>query len=583
MTNFSIQPPTSLSLDVDRDGDLDIVRQGTFNVTEATAYYIAEDGYTISSESIIDSTVSPISIAATIGSGNQINLFSYPKETEVLRVVGFFDPIAVDDRTGDGGAGDVARFDLLIGEYGRGIDESTIYLPKFVSFAGYQITDLGTSKAIGDNNNVFSEIRPVLAMSPYATELKGLDVVKLDNGIDQWYVGYTPQSSGAFALHGTIRGLGGGGFGDPHMITFDGLEYDFHAAGEFTLVESIKDDFEVQVRAEHINDETTYYTAAATEVDGTRVAFYANEQESLLIGGEATELASGEFIQVGDGLITRDQDTYIVTYDNSDSSSDPEQLLITLKERKNSGDFYLNVKTFLADYRKGSVAGLLGNNNSTQDDDLALQDGTVLGTPINFNDFYTNFADGWRIDQEESLFDYGEGEDTSTYTETNFFDNNNVIIGLDGADIISGGAGNDRINGRGGADLLSGDSGADRLSGGWGMDTFTYKNFQDSTLDNFDTITDFNIGTDKIKGVYEVNTSQVAQLAAVETLDEAGIQAVLTEGNFVSKGGATFAYGAQTFLALNDQVAGYSAADDALIEITGFEGSLADLAIDIVC
>ncbi len=496
-----------------------------------------------------------------------------------MRVVGFFDPIAVDGRTGDGGNADIARFDLLIGEYGQGVDESTIYLPKFVSFAGYQITDLGTSKAIGDNNNVFGEIRPVLAMSPYATELKGLDVVELDNGIDQWYVGYTPQSSSAFALHGTTRGLGGGGFGDPHIITFDGLEYDFHAAGEFTLVESIDDDFEVQVRAEHINDETTYYTAAATEVDGRRVAFYANEQESLLIDGEVTELDSGEFIQVGDGLITRDQDTYIVTYENSDNSSDPEQLLITLKERKNSGAFYLNVKTFLTDHRKGSVVGLLGNNNSTQDDDLALQDGALLSTPMNFNNIYTDFADSWRIDQEESLFDYGEGEDTSTYTETNFFDNDNIIIGLDGRDLISGGAGNDRIYGKGGADLLSGDSGADLLSGGWGMDTFTYESLQDSTLDDFDTITDLKVGTDKIKGVYGVNPSQLAQLTTVERLDEAGIQAVLTERNFVSQGGATFTYGTQTFLALNDQVAGYSAADDALIEITGFAGSLADLEI----
>lgn len=579
MTNFSIQPPTSLSLDVDRDGDLDLVRQGTFNVTEATAYYIAEDGYTINSESIIDSTVAPISVAATIGSGNQIDLFSYPQETEVLRVVGFFDPIAVDDRTGDGGNADVARFDLLIGEYGQGIDESTIYLPKFVPFTGYQITDLATSKAIGDNNNVFSEIRPVLAMSPYATELKGLDIVELDNGIDQWYVGYTPQSSSAFALHGTTRGLGGGGFGDPHIITLDGLEYDFHAAGEFTLVESIKDNFEVQVRAEHINDGTTYYTAAATEVDGKRVAFYADEQESLLIDGEVTKLASGEFIQVGDGLITRDQDTYIVTYDNSDSSSDPEQLLVTLKERKNSGDFYLNVKTFLADHRKGSVVGLLGNNNSNQNDDLALQDRTVLGMPMNFNKIYTDFADDWRIAQEESLFDYGEGEDTSTFTETNFFDNDNIIVGLDGADIISGGAGNDRIYGKDGADLLSGDSGADRLSGGRGMDTFIYESLQDSILGGFDTIADLKVGTDKIKGVYGVNTSQVAQLGSVKSFNEAGIQAMLTEANFVSQGGATFTYGAQTFLALNDQVAGYSAANDALIEITGFDGSLADLAI----
>ena len=97
--------------------------------------------------------------------------------------------------------------------------------------------------------------------------------------------------------------------GDPHLTTFDGLEYDFHAAGEFTLVESTEDDFEVQVRAEHFNNGTTFNTAAATEVDGQRVAIYADKEESLLIDGKVTELASGESLQVGDGLITRDRDT----------------------------------------------------------------------------------------------------------------------------------------------------------------------------------------------------------------------------------------------------------------------------------
>ena len=47
MSKFSIIPPTSLSLDVDRDGDLDLVRQGTFNITEATAYYVDQDGKTM--------------------------------------------------------------------------------------------------------------------------------------------------------------------------------------------------------------------------------------------------------------------------------------------------------------------------------------------------------------------------------------------------------------------------------------------------------------------------------------------------------------------------------------------------------
>lgn len=574
MSNFSIQPPTSLSLDVDRDGDLDLVRQGTFNVTEATAYYVAEDGRTIISETIIDNTIPTVSKGATIGSGNEIDLFEYPEATEVLRVVGFFDPITVEGRTGDGGTGDIAQFDVLIGEFGQGTDESTIYLPQYVAFSGYQITNLGANQGIHDNNDIFSETRPVLGITPFASELQGLEVLELgneNNGSNQLYAGYDlPIGSGTFAIQGTTRGLGGGGFGDPHLFSLDGFEYDFHAAGEFKLVESTDDDFTVQVRAEHFDNQTTFFTAAATEVDGHRVAVYANQQDVLLIDGNAREIASGESLQVGEGLITRDQNTYTVTYDSSDASSDPEQLIINRTKSPGANQFHLNIETFIADSREASVVGLLGNNNGIAEDDLALVDGTVLSAPVNFTDVYTDFADGWRITQEESLFDYGAGESTATFTETDFLSNDNVIVGLEGDDIIAGGAGDDIIRGQGGADTLSGDGGSD---------LFAYGGLRNSLLNSFDTITDLTIGTDQIKGAYAVAASQVAQLGTVATLNEAGIQAVLTAAELSSKGAATFTYDSRTFLALNNQVAGYAAADDALIEITGFVGDLADLAI----
>ena len=641
MTKFFVQPPTNLSLDVDRDGDLDLVRQGTFNVTEAIAYYEAEDRKTIHSEIIIDNTVPTVSKTTTIGTGNQIPLFDYPQETEILRVVGFFDPIAVEDRTGDGGTGDIARFDILVGEYGQGADDSTIYLPKFTEFAGYQVTDLGFSKAIFDNNNFFADSRPVLALSRNATELDGLDVVELNNGFNRWYVGYDKAvPSGAFAVNGTTRGLGGGSFRDPHLYTLDGLDYYFHAGGEFTLVESTDDDFQVQVRAEHLSSGATFNTAAATEVDGKRVAFYANQEDLLLIDGEVAELGSGESLQLGTGLITRDQDTYTVTYDNSDSSHDPDQLVVTLKERNNFDDYFLNVETYIADHRQGNVAGLLGNNNGNPEDDLALKDGTVLSSPVNFNDFYTDFADGWRIEQEESLFDYGSGENTSTYTETNFFDHNNVLVGLEVTEYIYAGAGNDIVIGSDNADILDGEGGRDTLdyrlgkvgvtinlttnsaaggqaegdlianfeniygsqgddhltgdagsntfkgyqgqdilTGGGGKDIFNFKNLSDSLLSNFDVITDLAIGMDKIVGAKAVAAGKVMELGSVESLDESSIQAVLSESEFMSYGGATFSYGSQMFLALNNDVAGYSAENDAVIEITGMTGSIDDLAI----
>lgn len=63
------------------------------------------------------------------------------------------------------------------------------------------------------------------------------------------------------------------------------------------------------------------------------------------------------------------------------------------------------------------------------------------------------------------------------------------------------------------------------------------------------------------------------------SLTESGIAAVLTGASFVANRGATFSFGSRSFLAINDSTAGFSAATDALIEITGFSGSLTNLAI----
>ncbi|MEH1900379.1 bluetail domain-containing putative surface protein [Nostoc sp.] len=51
----------------------------------------------------------------------------------------------------------------------------------------------------------------------------------------------------------------------------------------------------------------------------------------------------------------------------------------------------------------------------------------------------------------------------------------------------------------------------------------------------------------------------------------------------MARGAATFTFGTgnnrQTFLALNDNINGFSALTDAVIEITGYKGNLTNLAI----
>ncbi len=96
---------------------------------------------------------------------------------------------------------------------------------------------------------------------------------------------------------------------------------------------------------------------------------------------------------------------------------------------------------------------------------------------------------------------------------------------------------------------------------------------------NSDIIVDFEIGVDTIDSVNAVSAQNVVQAGAAATLDEASVQAVLNDTTFAANGAATFTSGARTFVAMNDSVAGYQQSNDAVVEITGFTGDLAALAI----
>ncbi|MCG9890140.1 MAG: hypothetical protein MH252_03550 [Thermosynechococcaceae cyanobacterium MS004] len=151
-----------------------------------------------------------------------------------------------------------------------------------------------------------------------------------------------------------------------------------------------------------------------------------------------------------------------------------------------------------------------------------------------------------------------------------------VLIGGNGDDQLFGGAGDDFLIGENGNDLLVGGLGADILTGGNGRDTFQFA-AGDSLLGSYDRITDLKIGTDIIDGPNAVSAANLLQLGAVATFDGAGITAIL--GALPAFRAATFTFGAQTFLALNDGTAGFSASADTIVEITGFSGRLDRLAV----
>jgi hypothetical protein len=98
---------------------------------------------------------------------------------------------------------------------------------------------------------------------------------------------------------------------------------------------------------------------------------------------------------------------------------------------------------------------------------------------------------------------------------------NDTLNGGDGNDYLFGGSGNDVLNGGNGNDFLRGDGGNDTMTGGAGVDTFSV----DIREKAANTITDFQVGTDKIEVAHAYGadaTTLPAQILAGATTDASG-------------------------------------------------------------
>ena len=141
-----------------------------------------------------------------------------------------------------------------------------------------------------------------------------------------------------------------------------------------------------------------------------------------------------------------------------------------------------------------------------------------------------------------------------------------------------------QIIGDANANTLTATTAKDVLTGLGGIDTFRFSALSSSLFTSFDRITDFAIGTDILDGPTAVSAANINKLGAVSALSTTSIAAVLTTSAFVASRAATFTFNdpsglSRSFIALNNASAGYQSGSDAIIEITGYTGSLNSLQI----
>ncbi|GAB3997255.1 hypothetical protein GCM10028807_41970 [Spirosoma daeguense] len=192
-------------------------------------------------------------------------------------------------------------------------------------------------------------------------------------------------------------------WGDPHLISLDGVKFDFQAMGEFVAIKSTTDKFEVQVRyGAPGQSSVTYNQAIAVNTGADIVSFelnksylYANQQKINL-----TQLEGKPYPLSGGSALMKTNNGVLIITPNNDQ--------ILCKGR----DFEFQP----ADNRKGKLIGLFGNYDGNMSNDGRTRDNKVINL-LRPDELYPAFADSWRITQTESHFFYENGATTETYTD----------------------------------------------------------------------------------------------------------------------------------------------------------------------
>lgn len=167
----------------------------------------------------------------------------------------------------------------------------------------------------------------------------------------------------------------------------------------------------------------------------------------------------------------------------------------------------------------------------------------------------------------------------------------NTLLGNNGNDTINGLGGNDALNGGANNDTLNGGLGQDTLTGGLGNDTHIFQ-FGQSTVNLADRITDFAFGTDKIDLLTSLGLATPAPLGFSRAANNSAttlisvVNSVFADANGALVGSqalginraalvlATNTAIAGTYLIVNDGINNFQQANDLVVNLTGYTGTL---------
>jgi hypothetical protein len=209
-------------------------------------------------------------------------------------------------------------------------------------------------------------------------------------------------------------------FGDPHLIDFNGDLFDFQQAGEFTLLKSTRDDFQIQIRQQPDgNCCVAFNTAVAMRVGAATVELVPNGPDGLVVYLDKRRTFEHR-IALGSAGSLR-----LTTQDHAPLAE------VSLADRSTVQVYNvfgaLGIDISLAGVRAGHLTGLLGDWGGPAATEFVGRTGrryapsVITGTSTrDVRIRYHEFGASWRITQRQSLFFYPRGESTRSFLVPGF-------------------------------------------------------------------------------------------------------------------------------------------------------------------
>jgi hypothetical protein len=244
-----------------------------------------------------------------------------------------------------------------------------------------------------------------------------------------------PVSSGSPApFCSTAPTSGPSDRGEPHIVTTNGVSYDFQAAGEFTAMRNPDAGFELQTRQTPISTTfdpgTNLHTGLASCVSmNTAVAMRSGKHRITYQPGadgkaspQGMELRiDGQLAGLGPNARTLGNGTRVAPVTSGDgvdvSLLDGTRVIVTSNWWGSQGYWYLNVDVLNTPAHEGVMGHIASGEWLPR-----APDGTSFGalpSALLERHFKLNqlFADAWRVDDKTSLFDYAPGMSTKDFTD----------------------------------------------------------------------------------------------------------------------------------------------------------------------